>query len=72
MDTYKTGKIYKILKENGVGYIVDDSNMYLFTVNDSKEFELLEVGDIVRFRAEKVNNEFRAFFVKKKNKKPID
>ena len=67
MDTYKTGKIYKILKENGVGYIVDDSNMYLFTMNDSKEFELLNIGDIVRFRAEKVNNEFRAFFVKKQN-----
>lgn len=72
MNNYKTGKVYKIEKENGVGYVVDGEEKYLFTSEDQyTDFDNLEKSDEVRFRAEKVEDINRAFFVKKelKNKK---
>lgn len=59
----KIGKIKTIDKEYGVGEIVAIDDLYLFTVNDIKED--LNVGDIVKFRGEEVNEEKRAFFVDK-------
>ena len=72
MNNYKTGKILLIKKEEGIGYVVDGEKEYLFTLNDTNtDFNNLEKEDLVRFRAELVNNIDRAFFVKKvlKNEK---
>lgn len=72
MNNYKTGKILLIKKEEGIGYVVDGEKEYLFTLNDTNtDFTNLEKEDLVRFRAELVNNIDRAFFVKKvlKNEK---
>ena len=77
MNYYKDGKIYKIYKDNGVGYIVDEENKYLFTIFDvNTKWDELADGDLVRFRAEQINDTNRARFVKKnnlvnENKKPI-
>ncbi len=66
MDTYKNGKIYKIEKEKGLGYIADENEIYLFTLNDTNcDYNELEVGMLVRFRAEKKDIVNRAFFIKK-------
>ena len=59
----KIGKIKEINKEFGVGEIVTIDDVYLFTINDIKED--INVGDIVKFRGEDVNEEKRAFFVNK-------
>ena len=72
MNNYKTGKILLIKKEEGIGYVVDGEKEYLFKLNDTNtDFTNLEKEDLVRFRAELVNNIDRAFFVKKvlKNEK---
>ena len=66
MNNDKTGKILLIKKEEGIGYVVDGEKEYLFTLNDTNtDFTNLEKEDLVRFRAELVNDIDRAFFVKK-------
>ena len=70
MNNYKTGKVYDIKKDEGVGYVVDGEKEYLFTANDiHSDFDNLEKEDIVRFRAEIIDDVNRAFFVKKTLKK---
>ena len=59
----KIGKIKSINNEFGVGEIVDTETIYLFTINDIKED--INVGDLVKFRAENINNENKAFFINK-------
>ena len=70
MNNYKTGKVYVINQDEGVGYVIDGEKKYLFTITDSyTSFNELKKDDIVRFRAEQVNDIDRAFFVKKSLKK---
>ena len=61
----KIGKIKELNKEFGIGKIVSTDDIYLFTINDIKEN--LNIGDLVRFRGEEVNEEKRAFFITKVN-----
>ena len=79
MDEYRTGQICNYKRDEGIGYIMCDNYKFLFTKNDCEEFNNLNDGDMVRFRAEQVNDVYRAFFVKKnshilkmENEKPID
>lgn len=65
MPEYKIGKIFNLEKEHGVGYVLSDNIKYLFTKNDTKEFNELNDGDTVSFSAENVNGSYRAFFVKR-------
>ena len=70
MNNYKTGKVYVINQDEGAGYVIDGEKKYLFTITDSyTSFNELKKDDIVRFRAEQVNDIDRAFFVKKSLKK---
>lgn len=70
MNNYKTGKIYVIDNDEGIGYVIDGEKKYLFTITDSFTlFKELKKDDIVRFRAERVNDTDRAFFVRKALKK---
>ena len=59
----KIGKIKSIDTNFGTGVIVDNETTYLFTLNDLKGN--VESGDLVKFRAEIVNDQNRAFFVNK-------
>ena len=63
-DRIKIGKVryYDVL--NGIGEIVDTNYSYLFTI-DSLENKKVENGDLVKFRAEIVNDTKRAFFIEK-------
>lgn len=64
-NTIKIGKIKEYDSKYGVGSVVDSTNTYSFTINDIKE--PINVGDIVRFRSEIINNQCKAFFIKKVN-----
>ncbi len=63
-ESYKIGKIKNY--QNGAGEIVTQDDTYLFTINDIKD-DNISNGDLVKFRAEKVHDNCRAFFVKKIN-----
>lgn len=59
----KIGRVKELNKGFGVGKIVAVDDTYLFTINDFKEE--INIGDIVKFRAETINKEKRAYFVSK-------
>lgn len=59
----KIGRVKELNKGFGVGKIVAVDGTYLFTINDFKEE--INIGDIVKFRAETINKEKRAYFVSK-------
>lgn len=59
----KIGKIKDFDSKYGVGSVVDSDNTYIFTINDIKE--PVQAGDVVRFRAEVINNQYKASFIKK-------
>lgn len=59
----KIGRVKELNKGFGVGKIVAVDDTYLFTINDFKEE--INIGDIVKFRAETINKENRAYFVSK-------
>jgi len=61
----KIGKIKSYDYKYGVGSVIDSQNTYIFTINDIKE-DILP-GDLVRFRGEKINDEYKASFIKKIN-----
>ena len=68
MASFKTeiGKVRKINHEEGVGEIVSQSGNYMFLLNDIGFNTLnLKEGDTVKFRAEKIQDYNRAFFVDK-------
>jgi hypothetical protein len=56
------GKVGAYNQDKGVGKIVTDNNTYLFLVDDLIDKDIKR-GDFVKFRAEKVRDEYRAFFV---------
>lgn len=60
----KFGKIYEYDIKSGIGKIITKNEIYLFTDNDTLETNLKQ-GDFVKFRAEKVLDIDRAYFVKK-------
>ncbi len=64
---FKIGKIYSFNKTTGVGQIVTDEKIYMFTIDDLLvPIEELNDGDIVKFKGEKVYDKVdKAFFIKK-------
>ena len=60
----KIGRVKSYDDIQGVGEIVDTTDIYLFTV-DSLGGNKIEKGDLVKFRAEEVNDTKKAFFVNK-------
>ena len=62
----KFGKINKYDKFKGVGEIVSLDNIYFFTINNLMDHNINN-GDLVKFRAEKINEKNMAFFVNKIN-----
>ena len=59
---FEIGKIHDY--DNYSGKIVSSSGVYMFLHHDIKNEDIKE-GDIVIFRPEKINNENRAFSIKK-------
>ena len=65
MDTdIKIGKVKDYNKFSGVGEIVTIDDTYIFTLDNLVDCNI-DNGDIVKFRAEKVNDKNIAFFVNK-------
>ena len=60
----KIGRVKSYDDIQGVGEIVDTTDIYLFTV-DCLSGNKIEKGDLVKFRAEEVNDTKKAFFVNK-------
>ena len=58
------GKIIKMDFSTNVGEILTPSEKFIFTFDETDK---LAVGDIVKFRAEKVQDISKAFFVSKLN-----
>ncbi len=65
-DKSTLGKVKDLDIKKGVGTIVSSIDSYMFTINDINNNDI-SVDDYVKFRAEKVHNQNRAFFVKKYN-----
>ena len=64
MNQIKIGKILSYDDNSQVGKIIDSNgNTYLFLKKDYNE--QIELLDVVQFRAEQIENNLRAFFVKK-------
>ena len=57
----KQGKVVEF--DNYIGYITDDENEYMFLDFDLSE--PINIGDIVIFKAEKIGEVYRAFFIEK-------
>ena len=62
------GKIRTIDYTLGVGEIVTPDGNYMFTIDDISTEEELQVGDMVKFRAENIHDIQKAYFVNKINK----
>lgn len=60
----KIGKVKEYNKLSGVGEVVATDDIYFFTSENLKS-DIVEKGDLVKFRAETVNNKKVAFFVDK-------
>ncbi len=66
----KIGRIETLNKKLGIGEISSSNEIYSFTKN-SLENQDLEVGDIVKFRAEKKHQEKIAYFIRRYNENEI-
>ena len=60
--TTKIGKVNKINKEK-IGEIITPDEIYLFQMKDA--LDTIQKGDLVKFRAEEIHNQKKAFFIKK-------
>ena len=58
------GKVAYYNQEKGVGRIITNEHTFMFILDDLLDKDVNR-GDLVKFRAEKVNNEYRAFFISK-------
>jgi hypothetical protein len=58
------GKVKEYNSKQGVGEIISIYNSYMFTKDDVC-YDTLKEGDIVKFRAEKVHDKNKAFFINK-------
>lgn len=56
------GKIRTYDNNTGLGEIVSSNGVFMFTFNDLK-YSDIKPGDVVKFRAERVHDVNRAFFV---------
>ena len=59
----QVGKIRNINYKTGVGEITTSDNNFLFTIEDLSTADIINEGDLVRFRAEIVNETPKAYFV---------
>lgn len=59
----QVGKIRNINYKTGVGEITTSDNNFLFTIEDLSTADIINEGDLVRFRAEIVNDTPKAYFV---------
>ena len=65
-DRIALGKIRKIDYDKGVGEIVTKDKSCFFTINEiNNSSDNLQPGDVVRFRAELVQERNKAYFVSK-------
>ena len=62
------GKIRTIDYTLGVGEVVTSDGIFMFTIDDISTKEELHPGDLVKFRAEKIHDIQKAYFVSKINK----
>ena len=52
---------------NSIGDIISKEGVYLFTQEELEENESININDIVLFRGEEIQNQKKAFFIKKLN-----
>ena len=65
-DRIALGKVRKIDYDKGVGEIVTKDNSFFFTINEIlNSSDNLQPGDVVKFRAELVQDKSKAYFVSK-------
>ena len=60
------GKVKEYDNQKGVGKIVSMYNSYMFLCDDLCDNDINK-GDLVKFRAENINGQNKAFFIKKYN-----
>lgn len=65
-NSYTIGKVRTF--DNYFGEIIAQDGVYMFISEDISPTEVIEVNDMVLFRAEEINNVKKAFFIKKLNK----
>lgn len=65
-NNYTIGKVRTF--DNYFGEIIAQDGVYMFISEDISPTEVIEVNDMVLFRAEEINNVKKAFFIKKLNK----
>ena len=58
------GKIRNYDNNTGLGEIVSSNGVFMFTLGDLK-YQDVNIGDLVKFRAERIHNANRAFFINK-------
>ena len=61
--TVSIGKVRNY--DNCVGDIITKNGIFIFTHEDILDGEIIKKGDIVIFRAEEIQNQNKAFFIKK-------
>ena len=59
------GKIRSIDYNKGVGEIVSSNNTFMFTIDDLSTNDKYNEGDLVKFRAELVQDTPKAYFINK-------
>ena len=64
LDRVTIGRVSQFSNEKGVGKIVTPDNIFMFTIDDLTD-DSINNGDLVKFRAEKIHDEYKAFFVSK-------
>ena len=68
------GKVLNISYKTGYGEAItyDDDDIYMFTTEDILSDGELSKGDYITFRKEHINDNGRAFFIKKISKKDLE
>ena len=71
-DKNTIGRIREYDEKSGIGEIISLQNSYMFLIDDLC-YNDASKGDLVKFRAEKVNDINKAFFIRKfENKKELN
>lgn len=68
------GKVLNMSYKTGYGEAItyDDDEIYMFTIEDIISNGEIAKGDYITFRKEHINDNGRAFFVKKISKKDLE